>query len=1343
MMKTLSVLLFIFLGQIHTAYSASSLFDYLNFLNQNEQSYQTSLSSEQSSEILKNVDSIFEAATSEGSEYNGYTPQFLVEDFNDVAFELYNEGFAKLSLYENFKKQYQKLSNIQVPATADPKVFWKQQYNTLFKNYLNSITQSPEVCARSGENATVRKCCRGLLKLSLHKSSQLASSNLGNKGSGEVCNVQSDCRSGLCTKEALDKPGVCSSVKSCYELQSLGKDCSGNKPYCGKGRCVQINKANLGIGECRAEATTCSKDIECCSNKCSKNKCVKSSICSDCVGRGEKPAQGQSCCPGNYLAPSGKCRVIFRPLVPRTTKVEQKIRPVSILEVLISNIFISSVHAQTSSAVACSGDNALTSAQKTLVESKVQTCRAENSSGGAALTDCLRSVDDLQASLCRDSAATLTAEQQTEFDARRATCIENNTAGSVALNDCLKTIDAAENLVKEEGSSASDTNRYEEFQRQYNIPTVTAKTYSDARKCEFRAFNDNWKASSNTERNAEIFLRAFEFTFAGSGTQDYWEQQGKGNIFKRANKAALALRENRGRMVTRAAAIDKEITCKCIAIFGPTAFDIEKQNFFNQNCAAEAASLRSSLGTSLNDVRGEDARQVDESQIDGTSIQSEDGTEATQAKIEEIDKGALGLSYEKLLIEYLDLRATAQVERFVDDENLADDLNELSEFIAETHFGEVWKDEVGEKSINYSNPRGDSRLLYKWGFRYLGGLLAIIVLVVLVGLGAIFAPFSFAILGSTVLGGGALGLGAGLILAGIIGAFGGKGTPGAYDIQKVKKKKYNLLYKYDGFEKWYVGPKYDNKSNITETRCSVFAKASACLKSAYAFTDTDMKYLTTVPATGHFIVDPKVPPFVDPASISIKGMPVYNRTWVSMINTAVNDGVDYLRTTKPTSSRSKGGYTITKKSFAKRDIMAEALDKKYFIPLRGKFSAKAFNFRQTITDAAYKYATCKELSAGSCALAGVGANAIGFGHLFESEEEAREFARYAYEMHYVYSSVTKEAELGYPLLGTDVYFQSVAYNIKLVTSLAAQRAQNYGQASSLYQRDWEVRANDYQSLGEATLGTTGSSRNITYTPAFFDAFRALDFSGQTQVEGFQGKTTDISGSGFNSSELAALSAAGRQIARVNTDIARAESFDATVGKTQEGELRASNINQVGLGLFSGPSSGAATTNTLATQNSAGSTASLLNSLGGANTESSAKVDGSEKSDAKTSGSGVGTLSNTSSSNNSSSTGFGAGGIDFFGDSGLSDNGLLSNEERLKDQGFSAEAADNLVRALDKEDDLRTEVASDSIFDVVSKAYKRNYSKVLLRTQDLKPKEVAPKDVSDEETEEIKALLDKR
>ncbi|MBD64507.1 MAG: hypothetical protein CME62_04835 [Halobacteriovoraceae bacterium] len=1301
----------------------------------------TSLSSIEISAYKNEIKEIYEVAAGikpgneSGDIFTGYLPQDLYQDYYGIVDDLYQGGIARLGHVKSFETNYKKLYTLSVPSGVDPKIFWWQQYEAIFNGFFQALNTKPEACAKEGEIATTKQCCSGLTKQ--YKIDFVAAGSC--KNTSATCNEHDECCSGLCRKTDFTKPGRCQSVQQCYRPQVLNQDCSpsGATPYCGEGSCTRVNIDSTGLGQCKTDELSCSNNNECCSGKCSNKKCVANYLCQKCAPNGAKPAPGEKCCSGYLDSTSGKCRVLFMPGVNANQIKTNK----NIFQKIFS-FLIPSAHAQ---ANGCESGQTLTSAQQQLLSNKSKDCAGLDST---QKTQCERAVADLKASYCKDNDVTLNSSEQSEVDQKRQACVANNPQGSEALKECLEEVTTAENSMREGNTStgvnntgtAEDGNRFEQFVSKYKAPTISAKTYSDAKNCYFNSFNDNWKAASNVEKNAELFLRSFEYVYVGRGTQDYWQDGKNGNIFKRANKVAKAFRKNRNRVIERTQEIDKEITCKCIAIWGPEQFPQERQDYFNQNCEAEAKELSQKLATGSQNPQGTG------SNVDGTTIKNMnelDGQESTQSKLEkdaarmeEIDKGALALSHEKLLIEFLDLRSQAQMDRFVDNQELEKELEALSEYISGTNFEEVWKDEVKDNSLQKHSPPGDSRLLYKWGYKYLGGLLKLIIMIVIVA-AFVFAPMLVA-----------AAIAAGALLAGLLlGAFGGNNAaPSVFDIKVVDGKKYNLFYDWDGFERWYVGPLFDNKSSVNETKCRIYAKASACLKSAYAFKDSDMKYLTSIPSEGHFIIDPKLPPFVPANEISIDKMPIYNKTWVQIMNETVDEGVSYLKNEQKQEygigpKTLKKDYLKGSKSNLKDKPMEDAIAKNYFIPFRGQFKAKEFDQRESIVNGATKYARCKELMGNADASCngqfGVEQGDIGYGYLFETDEEAKEWGEYTYELHYVYSSVSKDTYMGYPLLGMDAYFQAVAYNMKLVGSLAAERSKNYSETADLYQKDWERRKGDYQSLGEGSIGT--NSRNIKYNKPFFKAFELLEFSQANDLAEFDSVVDQGRKNGsFNRSELNALAAGREKAVRANSDAKKREAFAKDVSKLPGGDLRLSRQSALANDLQK-------PVDAILNRNPSGA---FKNGIFGEGFNSNnlapgsvAAVNRDNQNDNKPE------LPTYNFDNNANGSGldnsFGGSNYQDYNNYGSSSSN--KNGSALNDQGMSTSEAERIVNAYENNDSLSQVEEGDTLFTIVSKAYKRNYDRVLTLRSDLEDKnrEVIDEDegeISKKEREKLKDLL---
>jgi hypothetical protein len=294
----------------------SELSDYMDYISNNYLYSNTNLGNAEIQEIKIGVNDIFKIASGQTPTPNpmfpGYLPQDLHGEYYDMAFNLYNDGYAKKIHLDYFNSQYAILLTTNAAPNVDPIQFWENKYTVLFDDYLSRVKSDPQVCAQEGINATARKCCRGLSQMTqvkkISNSCKPGANSCGDnneccsgvcnrsnpnipgvcesatKGiSGSSCNKQDDCISGLCSKIDPNEAGTCTAVKQCYKLQTLGGSCAGNQPFCGEGECKKIDKGVLGLGECSRKAQQCSADADCCSDSCSSGKCVEKSICLKCV----------------------------------------------------------------------------------------------------------------------------------------------------------------------------------------------------------------------------------------------------------------------------------------------------------------------------------------------------------------------------------------------------------------------------------------------------------------------------------------------------------------------------------------------------------------------------------------------------------------------------------------------------------------------------------------------------------------------------------------------------------------------------------------------------------------------------------------------------------------------------------------------------------------------------------------------------------------------------------------------------------------------------------------------------------------------------------------------------
>jgi hypothetical protein len=475
-----------------------------------------------------------------------------------------------------------------------------------------------------------------------------------------------------------------------------------------------------------------------------------------------------------------------------------------------------------------------------------------------------------------------------------------------------------------------------------------------------------------------------------------------------------------------------------------------------------------------------------------------------------------------------------------------------------------------------------------------------------------------------------------------------------------------------------------------------------------------MKYLTDYEGRYHFVIDTNSPHYATTSKYSMVKMPNNSLNWKEIVDKMRNDAVDFLVSTKPGGgTKSKGGksYIVKKTKYFKTDVFQMAVDAKHFLPLRGQFNPVAFDQKSDLRKAAIKYAMCTnmkkpEVDDGTqdptCYLTDetIKAGDVGFGYLFESETEAAEFADYTYEMHFLYSQISKSDYLGYPLLGQDAYFKAVAYNMKLVGSLASQRAQNYGEVYALYQEDWEKRIGDYNSLGEVGIGS--GSRNIKYGKQFYKAFGLLDFDDQVSRDQFDAiMASSKAAAGFNTAELSALNAKKNSALRTRDQTDKINAYNKQRGDNKL-SLKRNKAASAFMKKLNSPLA-AFSMNKLGGGSGYGDVADALSSL-------NKNIKGLNKRLKRKKNRG----------NSGGYTGFKMPkSFGFPGSNGSSSSSGTSLDEGSAGlaQHMDESAARKIIEGLNKGKSLNPN-EDDNLWIILSKAYKRNYSRVLLRANSL-------------------------
>jgi hypothetical protein len=1340
----LALFVFTIIGQA----SGSDKTQYLlTQIAEDESYYKTSLDSDQKTQFITAVEQIavgaFKERNDADKEFPGWKPADLYNVYFSNVNSMFLAGYTTEANVSQWKIEYTQLINTVLNLTANRNYysninnqhnFYKQKYKEVHQNFVNRMSSMNPGCASEGDLTKNKKCCSNHVKLIQEE--EFIPGQASCVKEKQECTTNGQCCSGMCNKETVDGPGVCLPQTYCSEIRDSGNLCDDQNSICSTGQCINLDISEVTVdNSCLNSANVCQSNSQCCSDSCVNNRCVEISKCMSCKKDGSILESGESCCPG-YINLGGKCMSPM-PVWAPTVNLEKK-KSKNYLEIVLS-ILIPSAHATETT-------HEITAAQKELLVEKRSACDTANAPGSAEHKICMDGVAAVESTYKEDRFTGLTQVQTDEVAAAREECTSSYATGDDDHKACMKDADDLEKghlstnvaageacLVHTKGSEKYKVCMSEngvmgislgkqDYVDKYNIPGVTAKTYSNIKQCSFNSLNDSWRDASNKERNAEVFLRAFEYVYANKGSQDYWVEQGKGNVFSRANKIAIEFRKNRGRMMAEMLEIDKKMACKCIAIFGPAKFSTLKQNFFNSSCEEEKAQLQAELGEDLN--KGQTVGNVD-----GTSVATV-GSEVSEldkqnAAVEEIDKGAIGLSHERLLVEWLQLRAESQMTRFDNNADLEEELTELSEFITNVDFNEVFKDRIQGTDLIESSPKGDSQLLFKWGYTYRPGWFKI------------FSMLTFGIVEGFILNKffnfdkGSAGSGKAAVNHGMKAAWRYHesdeidAAPEIVDVKTKKKKcvkrKLGVCLKYmDGFHRYFIGPRFDNAATDVANRCLVKGRASACFKSGYR---TDLN------GEINYVMDVTRPLFVTAGDVAINVMPGYAKTFPQMVNTARDAGVNFLKGKEP-GGTIKWGYKNGGSSFGNQDHIGEAIAAGHFLPVSGNLIIKNVELENgpdvkgAIKRGATKYAMCKSLKLDCGASEFQDPEVYGFGYLFEAQSEAQLFSDYVYEIHWKWSHLTKNNFMGYPLAGMDTYFKLTAQNMKLVGSFAASRSLQYADAYQKYNTDFNERLGEYNSLGEASAGTR--SRNLKYGEQFYKLFGKLDFSGESNIEAFNASMNSASASGeFNTAEISALNSGRASAVRRNNDLKRKKEFEKALANAGPAAKNAFSKNSAFLNKVNSPLSSFGMAKFGGGSKALKGLTNAINKMNGNIKDLNKGSSGGSASRYKSNF----TMPKMPSYNRSAGTSSVRTGDD--SDTGLSDSGMSKNQ------------VNSLLKNLKKKKGELEPTEDDTLFSIVSKAYKRNYSRVLKRvggTKVVQGRNGSAK-INDKDKSELKNILE--
>lgn len=966
---------------------------------------------------------------------------------------------------------------------------WKNLYDD-FGDKLRTFLKGRKIeCANEGDIATVLQCCD---QSSINPYAPIALPFIGyKKPSGSTCKMpgiactnHADCCSQQCMLNSYTgtPSGTCAPVLSCYKRVPKDEECHPiKKPYCitpwNTGgwnnkqfdvKCMPVDHESVGIGECKSITQTCTSDTQCCSDKCVSGKCDFNSQCMACLNNGDPyiEADGIPCCPGHYpgMGEHPKCLPKFPPLILPTTMLVPKKK--SILQNLVDFIL--------PSAYAVESCNYFNQSQRLEIQKETEGCFNEPDTDENGINECLKTVTILKAGY-------------------RTT---NFTNESKILDDAIKA--CGDEACKDEARSAfqEKCNKYTltrmEHATTYNIPSIRSKTTSNLETCKFNNMNDAWAASTPDERNAELVVRAFEYLFSGGGAQDFWVEKGSGkNIFTRSQNISAMLKQKRIANIQKMQEKDVLMMCKCILAKKGAGIPQDVMSFFNVAPECEADK------TALDEI-----------------LSNKDVSHAV---------GATGISHEAFLVSYTKLKMETSLDQFNDYTKINEDLDSLVKYLNgdSENAADWYEGEIGFKEI-YS-------FKVKWMSTWFKIFLIVVAVAIIttaiiltggalgaglgtamatmgstVGMGFGVTAFSFA--GAMAWGVTTVMLATALVSAGISSLFKNKiakpkirdvvieskNNAAAYDEDKNQYdwgqgKKWNWLgtHKYMKIKRYYDFPYYQNP----ESGCNIKATANLCIRNMFLTTTKDgLRYLTDV----------KKPLFVSdyayPDDIHFPQM--------------MNASHDYLMT----KLKGTNPGSVTKRKFLKRQILSEPDIQKAMMPLQGSYVPDAFDEQKAmkVMAAVKTFAKCKEITGSkatpNCKLPtgklGVEDGDLGFGYFFESQDDINDFAAYFYQHHFHWPSITASSQIGYPLLGQNIYYQTILHNIRVIMASAADRSKQFGDLYDLYQSDWNKRVKDYScssgKIGEGdnaicALINAGQSNNVKYSDQFRFNFKKIDF----------------------------------------------------------------------------------------------------------------------------------------------------------------------------------------------------------------------------------------------------------
>lgn len=1337
----------------------------------------------------------------------------LKEDFSGLIENLYLGGIISLDGYNT--------AMARIPS-LDGRSFWSDSTRGRKKHIKEACGDgkdamaaiisglSTPACKNTGDMATAGQCCLDTSTIYDNYKLNFAQYEPENncKLSGNTCSKHEDCCSQVCTKRNGASEGRCEIEKSCYVPRLDGEECPRNHPYCeacGEGdqkidgckntQCLEIDHNSNGMGDFANVGMPCSKDKECASDSCIAGKCAYKAVCTVCIPRGEiLESSDSTCCSGLIPLPDSKgktrCITTLPPFIlPSNVKAEptkeekQKNAIQTVLDLISYLNPFPSAHAR-----------------QDVLGLEETMDRFSNGGGGTSGGGGGTSGNGGGGECLGYGSDGLTVEQRTDWEKCMTDANKVSGEGRLAMFencDMKKRRWLEENRQAKAGNdkigNGQDCDGGGQLTRQdyanlYDVPAITTKTFSDVKECEFNSFNDSWRSASNMERNAEITLRAFEAVYSGKGTVDYIiDNEGK-SIYEKAQRVALKLRENRYDLIKSFQELDQKMSCKCLAVFGPNnnwefknntiAVNeiggtklITKREYFGQYCDGEQDYVQEDQDREVESGTGGDKLAKEKKNEKNDENFSGSAENDTEKKLMEADKGSVGLTHEKLIVEWLGLKRDIQMERFKDNSELEEILENLVTFIQEYnwienegyYYNRSVKDPPLHSSISSQGIQAWHEPIYSYGVRRLAGwikfLIAVLIIVAISfipGMPVLFA-WGWALLG--------YGIGA-AVLGGVIGALFIKkeSGPKIYDYQ-FSEKKGTLkvlgipIFHAKYYHRFYRSPFYDNQywsRNVlnTDQHCVVHSTNGSCVKSIYL---VDHKFSDDMNFEKYPLLDPVMPVTAKSGDFRIEDT-FEGKTYAELMEEAYQNGIQAIKDTKPGTKKHcsnegrtplDGGTMPCVKagsSFQNYDPIADKEVMKHFGIKSGNWTPDEFvedlqaRFKKSIV----RYAMCRKLAGDYKGAPCVtmqdmseDIKAVGFGYLFEQEKDAKDFAEYAYAVHFVWPHLSADKHIGYPLLGQEAYFANILYNLKLVGSIAMKRSMEAYGAYSLYKSSYDKRRGDYGALRGATEGK--GSRNAGIPDEVYAQFKGLNFNNDVNMEKFAAKMDELSKSDqFDESSRGLFASASKAFIRRANDIKKRKAYDEVFGNTERGKIKKKNISKFS-NLVNSPLQNMALN--VGRQN----LGNVPGAIFGPDMQSKdvQNEDAGKKNE-------VASFQPPKFEYDSSSFDAGYGASYGASSSSSRDYGATTVDPNAGKNAYGMSNTDleYMLRSAKKDESLYEADPNDSIFRVVSKAYKRNLSRILVLKSNVATKDTGGGEVdeekdklSDKKKESLKNLLE--